>query len=71
MKHKKIDPIKKAERYFERRIDAYDYILLAIALLVIGAVFGFYFFSSLCTWALPAFVFAILISARPVYNYMK
>ncbi len=71
MKHKKIDPIKKAEKYFERRIDAYDYMLIAVSLLTIGAVLGFYFFKSLCTFALPAFAFAAVLAARPVYNYVK
>ena len=70
-KHKETDPVKKAERDFERRIDAYDYILLAASLLTIGAVLGFYIFKSLCTMALPAFVFAAIIAARPVYNYVK
>ncbi len=70
-KHKEIDPIKKAEKDFEKRIDAYDYILMAVSLLTIGAVLGFYFFSSLCTMALPAFAFAAILAARPVYNYVK
>lgn len=71
MKHKKVDPVVKAERAFEKRIDAYDYVLLALSFLVLGAVIGFYFFKALCTYALPAFGVAVVLAIRPVYDYFK
>ena len=69
--HEGASSMAKMEKDFEKRVDAYDYALMALSFTLLGAVIGFYFFKGLCTFALPAFVLAVLLAARPVYNYVK
>jgi hypothetical protein len=69
--HEEASSMAKMEKDFEKRVDAYDYVLMALSFTLLGSVIGFYFFKGLCTFALPAFVLAVLLAARPVYNYVK